>query len=71
MRFGKGGQSGPGDNAVVKKHLEKHTFSAEIMPDLFANRTLPEWTLFAIPWSVIQLNQDAEIAQNYGWTNPE
>ena len=67
MRMGKGGQDSPGSNEVVKKHLEKHTFSAEIMPDVYANRTLPSWTLFAIPFNVINLNSDAVIQQNDGW----
>ena len=71
MRFGKGGQSSKGENAVVKKHLETHTFSAEIMPETFANRTLPEWTLFPIPFTVINLNKEAPMEQNFGWTVPE
>ncbi|MBQ6578573.1 MAG: RagB/SusD family nutrient uptake outer membrane protein [Bacteroidales bacterium] len=71
MRMGKGGQTSKGENPVVKKHLETHTFSAEIMPATFANRTLPEWTLFAIPFNAINLNKDGILDQNYGWTNPE
>ncbi|MBQ3883116.1 MAG: RagB/SusD family nutrient uptake outer membrane protein, partial [Bacteroidales bacterium] len=71
MRMGKGGQTSKGENPVVKKHLETHTFSAEIMPETFANRTLPEWTLFAIPFNAINLNKDGILDQNYGWTNPE
>jgi len=67
MRMGKGGQDGPGSNPTMKQQLSYHTFSAEILPDLFAGKELPEWTLFPIPFNVINLNSEVELKQNYGW----
>ena len=67
MRMGKGGQDGPGSNDVMKQQLSQHTFSAEINPELFKGKELPEWTLFPIPFNAINLNSDVELKQNYGW----
>ena len=67
MRMGKGGQDSAGSNEVMKKQLSYHNFSAEILPAQFSGITLPDWTLFPIPYNVIQLNSEAELKQNFGW----
>ena len=71
MRMGKGGQDSAGSNEVMKTQLSHHTFTVEILPDQFDGMTLPSWSLFPIPYNVIQLNKDAELKQNYGWNSGE
>ncbi|MBQ9710873.1 MAG: RagB/SusD family nutrient uptake outer membrane protein [Bacteroidales bacterium] len=57
---------GNGKNEVMHHQLEK--FSKHCFDDgVFAGKTFPEWTLFAIPFSVINLNKDNQLQQNPGW----
>lgn len=67
LRMGKGGQESKGENPTMREQLSQHTFSAEILPDQFKGKQLPDWTLFPIPFNVIQLNSEVELQQNYGW----
>lgn len=57
---------GQGVNEVMKYQLgnfSKYVYDAAV----FSDRTFPDWTLFAIPYSVIQLNSGAVLEQNPGW----
>ncbi len=57
---------GQGQNPVMKKQLEdfsQHSYDTKV----FAGKTFPEWSLFPIPFDVIQLNKDAVLEQNPGW----
>jgi len=67
LRMGKGGQDSMGENPTMKEQLSQHTFSTEILPGEFKGKKLPDWTLFPIPFNVIQLNSEVELKQNYGW----
>lgn len=57
---------GNGSNDVMKRQLEQHSFGTEDIPVL-AGKTFPEWTLFPIPFNVINLNSEVELKQNPGW----
>lgn len=61
MRMG-----GAGENEVMHHQLEKFS---EGTYDLgaFAGREFPKWTLFPIPFNVIDMNKDATMEQNPGW----
>ena len=57
---------GNGQNEVM--HFQMTHFTKYAYDDpVFAGRTAPEWTLFPIPQSVIDLNTDAVLEQNKGW----
>ena len=58
---------GAGKNEVMKHQLENFSLGTYDV-GTFAGRKFPEWTLFAIPYTVIALNSDAVIEQNPGWT---
>lgn len=57
---------GAGKNEVMKTQLQNFS-QGSYDTDYFKGKTFPEWTLFPIPLSVIQLNTDAELTQNPGW----
>lgn len=57
---------GRDQNEVMHTQLENHSMHTSDTK-VFAGKEFPKWTLFAIPYSVIQLNSDAELTQNYGW----
>jgi len=67
LRMGKGGQDSAGENPTMKQQLERHSFGREDIPVLLEMGSFPDWTLFPIPFNVINLNTEAEIKQNYGW----
>lgn len=67
LRMGKGGQDSKGENPTMQEQLSQHSFSAEILPGEFKGKKLPDWTLFPIPFNVIQLNSEVELKQNFGW----
>lgn len=55
-----------GENEVMKTQLENHSYHTSDT-GAFTGREFPDWTLFAIPYSVIQLNSGAVLEQNPGW----
>ena len=57
---------GQGKNEVMHTQLENFS-QGSYDTDYFTGKSFPEWTLFPIPLSVIQLNTDAELTQNPGW----
>lgn len=57
---------GQGKNEVMHEQLENYSMYTFDLPT-FKGQKFPEWTLFAIPYSVIQLNSGAVLEQNPGW----
>lgn len=57
---------GNGKNDIMKTQLTKFAFAYYDAP-ICAGQGFPEWTLFAIPKSVRDLNSDADLEQNPGW----
>ncbi len=57
---------GKGKNDVMKKQLEDFSMQS-YDTGVFKGKAFPEWTLFPIPFDVIQLNKDAALEQNPGW----
>ena len=61
LRLAKEGET----NTVMHEQLRAHAQYVHDNP--VYPGTAPKWSLFPIPLSVIQLNTDAEMAQNDGW----
>lgn len=57
---------GHGQNEIMHTQLENHSLGTEDEPT-FKGQKFPDWTLFPIPYSVINLNKDAVLEQNPGW----
>lgn len=57
---------GKDKNEIMHTQLEKHSMHTSDT-GVFSGKEFPEWTLFAIPYSVIQLNSGARLDQNPGW----
>lgn len=61
-----------GKNNIMKTQLENFSQGTYDVPKYnpgvgFKGQAFPDWTLFAIPYDVIQLNKDLEMPQNPGW----
>lgn len=57
---------GHGENEVMHTQLENHSLGTEDT-EMFKGQAFPSWTLFPIPFSVIDLNSGAVLEQNPGW----
>ena len=53
-----------GQNPDMKYQLENYTMFTN---DLAQDGIVPQWTLFPIPLTVINLNKEAQLEQNPGW----
>lgn len=53
------------DNTVMHNQIMNHACLVKDLPTYTGGT--PEWSLFPIPLSVIQLNTEAELTQNKGW----
>lgn len=53
-------------NAVLRHQLENFSQGTYDVP-AYKGREFPEWSLFPIPFDVINLNKDAQMEQNPGW----
>lgn len=57
---------GQGKNDVMHEQLENYSMYTFDVPS-YAGNDFPDWTLFAIPYSVIQLNSGTVLEQNPNW----
>ena len=55
-----------GSNEVMKTQLEKYSYGTNDT-GAFAGQAFPSWTLFPIPETVIELNSELVMEQNFGW----
>ena len=55
---------GAGKNEYMANNLAKYTMFGH---DMGNNNGAPAWTLFPIPFTTINQNTEAELAQNPGW----
>lgn len=60
------GSTKDASNTDMWNQLLKYTFSCYDVPQN-AGKAAPKWSLFPIPFDVINLNTDAELVQNPGW----
>lgn len=57
---------GNGKNEIMHHQLENFSQGTFDVP-AYAGQKFPEWTLFPIPFDVLSLNSELDMAQNPGW----
>ena len=58
---------GAGKNEIMQKQLENFSLYSYDCKSVTGGQKFPSWTLFPIPYTVMQLNDQVELQQNPGW----